>query len=142
MHCYISTNLLQVKLINSFYFPTKKKKQKNYFFYFSENGKRHEKLVFFCVDGEFNFACIEAVNLNEAPSHLPTTGSKTACVACSSPIGVLNQIRFNLFAMGESSVDATVKKSSLYISSACLSVIIEQLKVSIMILLGWCLGND
>lgn len=40
---------------------------------------------------------------------LPTTGSKTACVACSSPIGVLNQIRFNLFAMGESSVDATGK---------------------------------
>lgn len=39
--------------------------------------------------------------------YLPTTGSKTACVACSSPIGVLNQIRFNLLAIGESSVDAT-----------------------------------
>lgn len=41
--------------------------------------------------------------------HIPTTGSKTACVACSSPIGVLNQIRFNLLAIGESSVEATVR---------------------------------
>lgn len=39
--------------------------------------------------------------------NIPTTGSKTACVACSSPIGVLNQIRFNLLAIGESSVEAT-----------------------------------
>lgn len=40
--------------------------------------------------------------------NIPTTGSKTACVACSSPIGVLNQIRFNLLAIGESSVEATI----------------------------------
>lgn len=34
-------------------------------------------------------------------------------MACSSPIGVLNQIRFNLFAIGESSVDATVKWNNI-----------------------------
>lgn len=46
------------------------------------------------------------VSFNYA-TNLPTTGSRTACVACSSPIGVLNQILFNLFAIGESSVEAT-----------------------------------
>lgn len=46
--------------------------------------------------------------------HLPTTGSKTACVACSSPIGVLNQIRFNLLAIGESSVDATRNSHKIF----------------------------
>lgn len=49
--------------------------------------------------------------INIIIEYLPTTGSKTACVACSSPIGVLNQILFNLFAMGESSVEATKNKN-------------------------------
>lgn len=53
--------------------------------------------------------------LNFYKCDLPTTGSKTACVACSSPIGVLNQIRFNLFAMGESSVDATENKRKYWL---------------------------
>lgn len=42
--------------------------------------------------------------------YLPTTGSRTACVACSSPIGVLNHIFFSFIAMGESSVDATASR--------------------------------
>lgn len=43
---------------------------------------------------------------------LPIAGSRTACAACSSPIGVLRQIFLSFIATGESSDWATVTQNT------------------------------
>lgn len=80
-------------------------------------GTWQEKHIIFVADHLYslvNYKCYG--NLRLGLFYIPTTGSKTACVACSSPMGVLNHIFFNFIAIGESSVDATEKEKILSFS--------------------------